>query len=176
RFVSEFKLYCHALKQERNAALDIAGSRIAGGAGDHTIGLLQSGLFHAEKDELSSAVPFLEAGIQVTAANQQIPQHLMFSVVYIWVLALSCRVDQAGQFIEKLRSTLSQNSVVYLGAYDWIDVMEVLLLRIRGDLELLDEKLRVLLESHVINMDIQKNYLLLNVKADVSLLQGQLYD
>lgn len=176
RFVSEFKLYCHALKRRPNPALDAVAGGATDGSGDHVLGLLQASLSHAENGELSSAIPLLEAGVRVTAANLQIPLHLMFSIVYVWVLVLSCRLEQAEKFLEKLRNTLSQNSVVYLGAYDWVDVMDVLLLRIRGDLALLDEKLNVLLGSQVFTADFQKHYLLLNVKADASLVQGQFYE
>lgn len=175
RFISEFRLYLHALNMESNAILDSARDLSLESA-DQVMSLLRQALVHAENGEFGSAIPFVEAGIRITESNQQAPLHVIFSLIFIWVLVLTCRTDQAEDYIKKMRKKLSQSSVGFMGAYDWIDIMEILVLRVKGHIEELGEKLKVMLAAKAFTSDFQKHYLLTNVSADLNLAKGQIYE
>ena len=176
RFLSEYQLCCTALRIDPGIAGQTAQLSDNSFHQENTYTLLYKSLQLAEKGDLNTAIPMLQAGIDKTGASEETPLHMMFSLIYIWVLVLSCNLERAEAFIKELHGKLRQTRVVYLAACDWLDVMELLLLRIKGDINTLQKKLPHLLATEAFTNDFQKHYLLLNLEADLYLVKKNLYE
>jgi len=170
RFLSEYKLFCQALNQPHRIPESAELPTNKNTDFNNPITLFQVSLQRAHAGELSSIIPLLDAGIQRTDATREVPQYLMFSLIYVWTLVLSTEYSKANNFVSKLKQTLGRNKIIYLGAYDWIDILEILLLRINGNLTQAELRISTLLESDAFTNDFQKLYLLINLQADIYLV------
>lgn len=169
RLVAEYRLFARVVRPQAALPLQLDQAFAPEDASGDLFGLLQRALQCAEQGDIVTALPLIESGFQRTGVTRQLPLHLIFSILRIWLLVLSCQMRQAEEFLCRLKRELAQQSVVFLGIYEWLDVMDVLLLRIRGDIAGADRRVSQFLEQESFTMDFQKHYLLLNIKADIAL-------
>lgn len=176
RLLAEYRLFARVVDPRAVLPAEPAQAFAFDDTSGDLFTLLQRALHCAEQGELVTALPMIESGIRRTGVTRQLPLHVIFSLLTVWVLVLSCQLRQAETFLRRLKQTLSQQSVIFLGIYEWLDVMDVLLLRIQGDICGADQRLTRFLEQESFTSDFQKHYLLLNIKADIALAQRNDYE
>src|SRR5690606_30535577 len=121
------------------------------------------------------AYPLLVAGLRGSQANESAPRLIAYASIYFWVLVLSCQTEQAQQFLDETRSKMVQEHVAFRGVYDCLDLLAILLTRVRGDLETTTQWLDRLLTSQALSHDFLRQHVLLNVQADLSLARHDFY-
>ena len=76
----------------------------------------------------------LRAGLLRCESLNENSLYVVLAMLYFWSLLLSCRHCEAIDFIEQAKLYLLKNSISYKGAHEWLQLMDMLRLRLKGDL------------------------------------------
>ncbi len=175
RFSAELLLYARLLKQGEALCEQWSGWSEQAMTAASSTHLLQQAFVHAESGDLARAYPLLAAGLRRSEAHESAPRIIAYASIYFWVLVLSCQTEQAQQFLDETRSKMVQEHVAFRGVYDCLDLLTILLTRVRGEVDATCQWLERLLASQALSQDFLRQHVVLNVQADLCLARHDFY-
>ncbi|MAM88690.1 MAG: hypothetical protein CME36_15405 [unclassified Hahellaceae] len=174
RFIAEIQLYSELTQQGVMTCQEwVQGTSRC--APTNPVVLLQEAFSLAQAGDMAKLFPVVATGLAQTEAMMSWALHLTFSIFNFWMLILSCRRRQAEQSLQALRARLVDSGVSLASAYDWLDMLELLLERMAGKLQPLGKRAELFQGQPRIAQDILKNNLLVTLRADLLLLRGDIY-
>ncbi len=76
----------------------------------------------------------LKTGLLRSVSLNEYSLYVVFSMLHFWNLLLSCNTEKAINFAEEAKSYLLINGVTYKGAHEWFLLMDLLRLRLEGNM------------------------------------------
>lgn len=137
--------------------------------------LLREAYQAADAGQILRALPMLSTGLDKAESLDSPSLYLVFANQYCWAQVLSGEMDLAERFLQQVKQWLMHKRIVFMGAYDWLDLLELLLARVRGELADLAPRVAQLLQKPEFTQDFLKHYLLINLQAELALTRGELY-
>lgn len=137
--------------------------------------LLREAYHAADAGHILRALPMLATGLEKAESLDSPSLYLVFANQYCWVQVLSGEMAIAERFLQQVKQWLMHKRIVFMGAYDWLDLLELLLTRVRGEVADAAQRVAELLQKPEITQDFLKHYLLINLQAELALTRGELY-
>ncbi|GAA3957367.1 response regulator transcription factor [Allohahella marinimesophila] len=174
RFIAEIQLYSELTQQGVMLCREWA-SQAGQAIQTSPVALLQEAFGLAQAGEMAKLMPIVVSGLDQSAGLKSWALHLTFSIFNFWMLMLSCRCRQAEAFLEELRARLIANKVTLASAYDWLDMLTLLLERMKGHMPSVQARIEDLQKQPRVRQDVLKNNLLVTIRADLLMMQGDSY-
>lgn len=95
----------------------------------------------------------LKTGLLRSVSLNEHSFYIVFSMLHFWNLLLSCNTKKALIFAEEVKLYLLVNGVTYKGAHEWFLLMDLLRLRLEGNMPELERLARSYLENSEFSKD-----------------------
>lgn len=139
------------------------------GNGTSPAALMQEAYQYVLDGRLADLLPVLCAGLKQTHQQGLWPYHTVFSILNFWALMLSGRHTMAMTFLGETRQLLSENQVSFTGAYEWLELLELLAARLEGKLGYCKDRLLQLIDDNRYFSDNIKCHVLLSLQCEVAI-------
>lgn len=173
RLMAEVQLYTLVTGIGRNHPL-IANMPAEGGSGTSPANLMQEAYQFVLEGRLADLLPVLCAGLKQTHQQGLWPYHTVFSILNFWALMLSGRRSLALTFLGDTRQLLSENQVSFTGAYEWLDLLDLLASRLEGRIDECKARLLQMIGDNRYFSDNIKCHVLLSLQCEMALTRHQL--
>lgn len=115
--------------------IESAQKELLGGA----MPLLQEAFSYSKSGEFEKLSLTLQSGFYRSDELKENALYVVFSITYFWVLLLTCRTEEAKKVLETSKENILSKVVAYPGAHEWLLIMDVLNLRLCGNLRKMAE-------------------------------------
>lgn len=130
----------------------------------------------SQAGNLDRLIKVLRAGLLRCVSLNEFSMYVLFALMYFWNLLLACRVQEAQAFSQEARSFLLQNKVAFPGAHEWLRSMELLYLRLEGNISELDAKVKSRLDIKFFSSDPLRRLYLEILLAETTLIKHSTID
>lgn len=123
--------------------------------------------------QLDKLNKLVNAGLLRCESLGEYSLYVLFTMINFWNLLLSCNYKEAMDLLEKSKLYLLENGIVYTGAHEWLQLMDLLRLRLEGRLSEVEHLARVYLDTATFSADPIRKLFIKVLVTEINIIRQQ---